>query len=190
MLFLFIFDILFRGEGNMKKIKKKTLKNDLKPGVIKYVNEDTNEIKKFVLILLGVALIAVILFFVTAKYIVKDRFQDNKSTVTSDTIDYSSIDAGTLFNRPYNEYYVIAYDTEAPEAAYINIVKSSVASKGKVYYMDLSIESNKKYVGETGNKNATNASELKLVNPTLIHIKSGKIANYYEGKDAINGFIK
>lgn len=169
---------------------KRVLKNDMKPGVIKYVNEDTNEIKKFILILLGVAAISVVLFFVTAKYLVKDAYQDNKKSDVTDTISYNMVDAGSVFNRPYDEYYVLAYDTESTDAIYYSSNASSFGAKNKVYTMDLSVEVNKKYIKESGNSKAKNPSELSIVNPTLIHIKNGNIVNYYEGKEKIGSILK
>lgn len=49
-------------------MEKKKIKGNKKSEVIKYVNEDTNQMKKFVFILIGVAVIALLLYFLTAKF--------------------------------------------------------------------------------------------------------------------------
>ena len=173
----------------MKKRELKTSKEN-KSGVIKYVNEDTNEIRKFILILGCVALIAVILYFVTAKYLVKDRFQEKTNTIVEETISYDTVKGGSLFNRPYDEYYVLAYEKDNTDASYYAALVNNYSGDIKIYTMDLSLETNKQYTGEKGNSSATNASELSLVSPTLIFIKDGKISKYYEGKDDITDALK
>ena len=167
----------------MKKKKIKVQKN-IKPGVIKYVNEDTNEIKKFIFILLGVALIALLLYFVTAKYLVKDNYQSEEKEISED-INYDTVMAGTLFNRNMEEYYVLCYDKSSKTSG----LYDSLIEQGQMFYriltMDLSLDVNKKYVSEEGNSKATKTSELSIVDPTLILIRDGKIAEYIEGEEAI-----
>lgn len=163
---------------------------DKNPGVIKYANEDTGVVKKFAIILVCVAIIAVLLYFVTAKYLVKDNFQKQEDTPVSEDITYTTVKGGTLFNRPYSEYYVLAYDQKSDEAPYYSILTSVYKGEVKLYTMDLSLEINKQYVSTKGNDKATKPSELSIVNPTLILIKDGKISKYYEGKDNITAALK
>ena len=168
----------------MKKAKIEQQKG-IKQRVIKYANEDTNEIKKFALILIGVAVIAVLLYFVTAKYLVKDNFQKEEEKTTAEEITDTTVKGGTLFNRTYSEYYVLAYDKSSDTAPYYSVLTNLYKGSTKIYTMDLSLEVNKQYTGEKGNSKATKPSELSIVNPTLIHIKNGKIDKYIEGKDEI-----
>ena len=173
----------------MRKANNIGQKN-IKTGVIKYANEDTNEIKKFALILVGVAVIAVLLYFVTAKYLVKDNFQSKDNTPASEDITYNAVKGGTLFNRPYDEYYVLAYDKSDETSPYYSVLTSLYDGETKLYTMDLSLDVNKQYIGEKGNAKATKPSELSIINPTLILIKDGKILKYYEGKDTIADILK
>ena len=167
----------------MKRNKKIKQEKNIKPGIIKYVNEDTNEIKKFVLILVGVALVALLMYFLTAKFLVRDRFQNEEKEIVEE-IDYETVDAGTLFNRE-SEYYVLCYDKSSSTAKfYANLVEQGTMFY-KIYTMDLSLDINKKYVSDEGNSSATNPSELKIKNPTLILIKDGKIGEYIEGEENI-----
>ena len=171
-------------------MEKKKIKGNKKPEVIKYVNEDTNQMKKFVFILIGVAIIALLLYFLTAKFLVKDAFQENNTENTSVTISYDTVKVGSVFNRPYDEYYVYAYDTTSNKANYYSTFTSKYTGELKIYTLDLSNEINKKYVSEKGNANATKPEELQLVEPTLIHIKNGSIAGYYEGVETIEKVLK
>lgn len=173
--------------------KNKEIKKNVESNVIKDINADTGEVKKFILILTGVALVTIILYFVSAKYVIKDNFQDNKEEdkTTETTISYLNVDVGNVFNRPYDEYYVFAYDTKSPEAGiYASVMNFFDSKKGKIYLLNLSTEVNKKYVGKEGNKKATKASELSLVEPTLIKIKKGKIDKYLENIDDIEKELK
>ena len=172
----------------MKKAKNIGQKN-IKTGVIRYANEDTNEIKKFLIILVGVAVIALLLYFVTAKYLVKDNFQTN-NTPASEDIAYTTVKGGTLFNRPYGKYYVLCYDKSDEFSPYYSALTSLYKGETKLYTMDLSLEVNKQFVKDAGNDKATKPSELSIINPTLILIKNGKIDEYYEGKDAITNILK
>lgn len=173
----------------MKKNKQKKIKS-VKPGVIKYVNEDTNQIKKFVYILIGLVVISCLLYILTAKYLVKDAFQTPTDEVKNVTITYDKVNVGEVFNRPYDEYYVYAYKTEDNKSTQYEYLKSRYTGKTKIYTLDLSVEINAKSIGEKGNKDATTANELSLVEPTLILIKDGKILKYYEGYDSIKEILK
>ena len=173
----------------MKKSKIVNQKST-KTGVIKYANEDTNEIKKFIFILVGVAVIAVLLYFVTAKYLVKDNFQEEENTPATEEISYTSVKVGTLFNRPYDEYYVLCYDKSSETSPYYTVLATLYTGDTKLYIMDLSLDVNKQYVGTTGNDKATKPSELSIVNPTLMLIKDGKISKYYEGEEKITSVLQ
>ena len=173
----------------MKNIRINSKKNE-KMGTIKYTNEDTNEVKKFALILLGVAIIAILLYFVTAKYLVKDNFQSKENIQIIEEIGDTTLKGGTLFNRAYEEYYVLCYDKKEESAAYYGVLANLYSRDIKLYTMDLSLKINEQYKGEAGNSKASKPDELSIVNPTLILIKNGSIAKYYEGKDEITNILK
>ena len=172
-------------------MKKKTIteKKNKKQEMIKYVNEDTNEVKKFIYILVGVALVAILLYFVSAKYLIKDRFQ-NKDTDITESINYDDVNIGNVFNRPYDTYFILATDGENLDYPYLMALKQGYKGEEKIYNLDLSLDINKTHTGEVGNRNATNPSELILVNPTLIRINNGTIVGYYEGIEEIESILK
>lgn len=161
----------------MKKESINTTKKS-KQKIIKYKNEDTNEIKKLLLILLGIIAIVFLLFFITSKYLLKDGFQKEQPSTKSVEIDYTSVDVGTMFNRPYEEYLVFAFNANDDNNAYYHALISTYTGKVKLYSLDLSILKNKEYVKEEANKEAKNISELAFGKLNLIHIKNGKIVEY------------
>lgn len=173
-------------------MKKNAKETKVESALIKDINEDTGEFKKFILILVGVAVVAVLLYFVSAKYVIKDKFQGEKEkTPVEETIDYKKISIGNVFNRPYDEYYVFAYDQDSLEGnIYLSLFDNFDSESGKIYHLDLANELNKKYVGESGNKDAETPSELSLVEPTLIKIKNGKISKYLEDLEDIKEELK
>ena len=165
-------------------------KNTDEKKLIKQVNDDTNVVKKFVYILIGVIIVTVLLYVVTVKYLKVDN-PTPESTET--TISYTSVNAGNVFNRPYDNYYVFAYDTKGDNANYYGNILSTYqneSSSKKIYSMDLNLAINKKYVSDKSNKKAANTSELSIKDPTLIEIKNGKIVNYYDTEDAIMNILK
>ena len=135
-----------------------------------------------IIILIVVVIVAVGFYFLTDKFV-----EPVKEEAPSVNIDYDIATVGTMFNRPYDEYYVLLYDSESLEAAYYNTLFSrySTANKNKIYYVDLSLKENSKYVKDSSNKNLTSASDASFVGPTLVSIKNGKITKYLETKEDI-----
>lgn len=168
-----------------KNEKAKKIESEL----IRDVNEDTDQVKKFIIILVCVSLIAGLLYFVSSKFVIKDGVQGEEA-VPEETIAYGNIDVGNIFNRPYDEYYVLAYDPDSLQAPlYASYLTTFDKKDSKIYFLDLSSDINKKYVGD-GNASATNANEISLKEPTLIKIKNGQIENYFETIEDIEKELK
>lgn len=166
-----------------KNVKKNVKQEDT---IIKDVNEDTAQIRKFVIILFCVAVVSFLLYFISSKYLIKDGVHDEAST-PEETLSYSNVNVGNIFNRPYDEYYILAYDPDSLEASYYaSLLNNFDIKKGKIYFLDLSNSINKKYIGEESNKKAKNPSEIKLKEPTLIKIKNAKIDVYLDSRDEID----
>lgn len=173
----------------MKKKIKKNNKN-VQPELIKITNEDTGEVFKFILILVGVALVTALLYFVSSRYLIKDGVTETNEPAEEE-IEYTNVTGGTLFNRPEETYYVMVYDTKGNDAPYYNaLMRTFSILKGKVYTMDLSEEMNKQYIKEESNKDASKPSELSLKDPTLIKIENGKISKYLDTKEDIEKEMK
>lgn len=169
---------------------KVKIKNIKKVDIDKYTSEESKEVKRFIIILLSIIVLVLAVYGIT-RLINKDKDNNDDRTVTAGSIDYDKVSVGTLFNRADDEYYVIVYDGEAPNAIYYSALMNKYMKKeksNKVYFCDLSNELNKKYyVGEDkdSNPNATTSSELAFKDLTLIKIKNGIIVKYLETLDTI-----
>lgn len=164
-----------------KKIKETMHKDEL----IKQNDEETDQVKTFVFILIGVALIAVALYFLSSQYLVKDGVKKEPET-KEEEISYYNVNVGTVFNRPEKEYYVMAYDPSTPKAVYYSaLMNNHDSTKTKLYFLNLELDINSKYMSTTSNSKATKPSELALKDGTLILIKDGKINKYIENDEEI-----
>lgn len=166
----------------MKKNKNIKINNQ---ELIKQTDEETDQIKTFIIILLGVAFVSLLLYFMSSKVLVKDGVEKDNPT-TEEEIAYNNVNAGTVFNRPVDEYYVFAFDPSSLKASYYSALLNNFDNKKKqMYFMNLDLEINKPYVKEVSNSKATKTSELALKSPTLMFIKDGKIVKYLENIEEI-----
>lgn len=169
----------------MKKIKKNTQ--------IKYETEEQKEIKKFIYVVIGLVIIILGIYLFTRAFITKDLFKDNKSDIeyTEGTINDSVAIVGTMLNRPYDEYYLMAFDSENTKANYYNALVSKYTSNEKslkVYHIDLANKLNEKYIANKDEKATTKfttIAELKLGDITLIKVKNKKVTKIITNIDEI-----
>jgi len=165
-----------KNDKQMKKISKEVIKDN---------NEDTATVAKLIFILVGVSLVTVLLYFASSKFIIKDGVEKEEEKPAVE-IAYDSVNVGNVFNRPYNEYYILAYDANSLKASYYSALLNTFdVEDSKIYFLDLSKDINKKYIGEEVNKNASKPSELVLKEPTLLKIKNGKISKVLTTIDEI-----
>ena len=155
------------------KNKKIKLNNNL--------NEDTKEVKTLIIITLVIIVISTGLYFLT------DSLNNKKNAPEEETetiINYSEITIGTMFTRPYSEYYVFAYKNDDKENAnaFDNLfTKYEEKEKhNKIYYVDLANKFNDFVLSDKSNKKPTKATEVEIKDFALILIKDGKVAKYYE----------
>ena len=166
------------------------LNKNMDKEVMKPEDDSVDQVKKFVIILFGVALICFFAYLFTAKFLVKDETSTKSNGDVN--IEYTNVSVGNIFNRPYDNYYILALDeSDSKSSYYLNLAQtySSDSKNKKLYNLDLSVKVNKQYVGK-GNRNAKNVSEISLKSPTLIEISNGKITNYYDTKDTITNALK
>ena len=96
--------------------------------------------------------------------------------------NYDEATIGTMFNRPYDEYYAFIYDsTDDNSAVYNNIVKTYRAKDNakKLYFIDLNDGLNKIAVSDTTNKKPASSEEVKVNGSALYLIKNGKVTSAY-----------
>ncbi len=157
-----------------------------------YQTEETQELKKFFIVLVIVAII-IIAAFVLSSIFLKETADD--LTYQTGSVSTNIAIVGTILNNPESEYYVLAYDTESKDASayvtYASYYTSNTEEPIMIYYLDLNSTFNKPYyVTEGSNPKATNIKDLKMINGTLLRIKNGKIVEYIEGIDKIAEELK
>ena len=151
-------------------MKQKKLKSK------RYVSEDTKQLQSLIFITLGVILFVLAIYFLTD--IITKKAENKKID-----FDYSSCTVGTMFNRPYDEYFVFAYkasDNNANE--YKSLISKYDAKEDsiKIYTIDLDANLDNKYLSDKSNTNPQKPSDVKINNSALVHIKGGKVVKYYE----------
>lgn len=159
---------------NVKKVKKNK---------INYNTTEQEEIKKFLIVVLVVLIGVGAIYLLTRVFITKDLFQKEDpvvETVQEGKPDDSVTIMGQLLNRPYKEYYAIAYDQSKIEVLYemMAIVESynNVDKHLHIYSIDTSNVMNKDYYDPENVKlDAKTLEEVKLGDKTLIKVKNGKI---------------
>lgn len=168
----------------VKKDEKELLKNK------KTLTEEQETIRKF-LIILGVLVVLIVGVYFLSKIIVSKNESSNNE-VTDVKIDYTIVEVGTILNRPYNEYYVMVYDSTSPNAAYYASLISNNSEDIKIYFCDLDNGLNKSYASgeKTGNKNAKSVNEFSFGEVTLIKVKNGKVAEYIENLQTISKILQ
>lgn len=160
---------------------------------IKVSSDTDTDIFRFLIILVAICVLVIGLYFLS-KSLVNKRNNNETNNNTNVTIDYDITSVGTIFNRPYKEYFVMIYDGTDDDAMYYSSLITKYKKKDnalKIYYCDLNNDLNKNYKSEneTGNKNASSVSELSFGKVTLIKIKNGSIIDYEENIDKIKNIL-
>ncbi len=165
-----------------KRIKRET-----------YHSEEQTEIMHFVWILVIIILLVIGIYFFTRVFVTKDLFnsKEDTKTITPGTINYSNAIIGTMLNKSEEEYYVLLVDNSLPNAVYYTGLANNYSRNEnalKIYYVDLSNELNKKYIG--ANNITDNLDNFKVNTNTLIKVKKGKITNYYTNEKDLETVLK
>lgn len=166
-------------KGNNRKVRK--------------IETEENKIVKRFLIILLVVIACIGIVYLLTKLIV-DKDEAKTDTKTTETFDYDKTILGSAFNRPYEEYYIIAYKGTDEEAVNLsNSINTYLTKENhtKIYYADLDDYMNKKFYDEENvNKNATKASELKVGKYNLIKFKDGQITEFITDIDSIKEILE
>lgn len=184
----------------MKKIKVNPVmvnQKELKRIKASGVSEDTNEIKTFIIIVVVITILIGLIYGLTELLKKDNNIED---AIVAGKINYDRVSIGTMLNRPYDEYYVIIYDSSSNEAIINSTLISQYTSKSnednylKIYFCDLGNKINNDFYNvnedNVSNPNAKTIEELDLGDLTLIKVKNGKIVNYVEGYDKIEKILK
>ena len=146
----------------------------------KIETEENKIVKRFLIILLVVIACIGVIYLITKLIVNKDNQESDKTVEV--TFDYDKTILGSAFNRPYDEYYVVAYKGTDEEAVNLsNSINTYLQNENhiKTYYADLDDYMNKNFYDEENiNKKATKASELKVGKYNLIKFKDGQIVEF------------
>lgn len=174
-------------EMKVAKIRKKEVKQ-VESTVENY------SFKSIVKILLSIAIIYIVFYFITIMLVDNNSNNDNVNN-SEVSIDSTKITLGQILNRNESDYYVIATKNSLYNSAYIETNYSKIYNKYidsylqkensiPFYFVDLDSALNKGYLSDK--TNITNKIEkLKLSDEILFKISNGKIEKYYEGKEKI-----
>lgn len=175
--------------------KKQIIKNMKKNSKENVKSEEKDTYFKFVTTLAVTLLILVLVYFLIGVFYTKeiDFKKDDKETKEDISVDNTTIMLGQLFDQNEDEYYVLVYDFDDKVlsiSSWLSVYQSDDDAI-KVYKVDSSKKFNNKYiVKKDSNKNASSLEDLKVISPTLIKIKDGKISDYIEGENNIVEIFK
>ncbi len=163
----------------MSKLEKKVKKN-----IIKLKEQEKkeyplkNKIFNFTKILYLILIIAIVVCAIT---IISNGSYKLNSGLSK--LDSSNIVVGQTFTRSQEEYYVVFYF----EDDLVNIIDK--ISDSKIYKVNLNSGLNKNVISESSNSYASNASELKIKETTMIKISNKKNIQYIEGYDSVKEML-
>lgn len=150
-------------------------------------NEDTQEIKTLLIITAVIIVVSLGLYLLTESQLKKEP----EKVIPEATISTSEIMLGTMFTRPYNEYYVFIYgDAESTTLDKLFTDYEDKEDSKKIYYVNIDDNFNKYAKSDKSNKKPTSAQDLKIDTRALILIKDGKVSKYYETIEEIEKVLK
>ncbi len=130
----------------------------------KIETEEQAEIKKFILVLGG---------------LIDKKKESDGINYQVGAISDTNIIVGNMLNRPYEEYYAIAFSSKSNLVGYYDTIMSKYKSEKeslKIYYIDTEDHLNNKYSDkENPSTSFESLDKLKLGEITLLKIKKGKV---------------
>jgi hypothetical protein len=166
-----------RNKDSLKKIERQTY-------------NENDEIMRMIKVFAGVVLALLAFYFIFAIYNGEIKFGKDKTSVPVE-IQNVEILAGSTFNRIEDEYYVLMYDFDGDYATKGITIYNLCKEKNnvKMYLVDLGNVLNAKHlVTERSSVNVDTAETLKVMEPTLLKIKSGKAEIVKAGVEEIDSY--
>ncbi len=157
---------------------------------MKRKSESELDIKGLIIIIIVLVVLVGLVYLLTVGAQKLGWFNEHytKPEVQEAVISYENINAGTIFDRSDNEYYVAIADFSDKNNIYLDSLISKYKEKEDslpVYVVDLSDGLNSSIKSEENNTFATKVSELKVKDNTLIKITNGNNAGYLVGDESI-----
>ena len=175
---------------SQKKAKVKKISNS------KVLTDEQIQIRSFFIILVIIVALVVGLYFLSKVIVNKNDTNTNTTQKEDVKIAYDIASVGMILNRPYDEYYVMVYDSTITDAMYYSSLITRYTNKEdslKIYFVDLNNRLNKEYASnkETGNNAVTNnVSDFSFGKVTLLRVKNSSVVSYYEDIDTIESILK
>lgn len=172
---------------------KKKIKKENKNVVERYEKSDVdnNLYGKFIIVLVVISILC--LFYLLTLRLTSGDVDDTNLSNEEAVILYDEILVGSSFNRSDDKYFVVYYDMsnneEAQEVSAAITKYESNKESLPVYTVDMSDVLNKKYASDESNKEAKEASDLRIDGVTLIRVKDGKLDKYLDGKDDVVKYL-
>lgn len=171
---------------NSKKIEK-DIKSEIEHNSLVRESKQLLVITLIVLLFLGG-------FYLMTVVILKDDTKEPESEEQGVEIQFDEILIGRSFSLTDDTYYVLYYEFDDDEiSSDLSALVYSYRSSNKdisLYTVDMSNALNSSFLDDKSNKDAENASELKISGPTLIKFVDGKISRYVEDMDDIENRLK
>ena len=151
----------------------------------KYQSTDMKEIKSLVIITAIIIAVAGSLYFLTERSLNKEP---SVPPVKEAEISYTETILGTAFNKPEEEYFILAYDSKHDDARRYALL-ANLYSKGsdsiKIYHADLNSKFNAYALSDKSNKRPRKAEDIRINEVALIHFKNGIVHKFYETMEEI-----
>lgn len=175
-----------------KKDYKKKLEKEKKD--LRDYNEKNEGIntKTFIYITIGVVGFILLMFvFTKIKTGEWNIFTKENSFKYGAEIQNTKILCGSVLNREDSEYYVLGFNMQDDNASlYESIVEKYNGSKDKLPLYKLDLSNSRNNICKSDTLNITSdITTLKLVTPTLIKVKDGKIIENYTNYDSIKNHL-
>lgn len=153
---------------------------------------ENDEIIRMIKVFAIVVLALVSFYFIFAIYNGEISFGKKDDEEEEVTIQNIKILAGSTFNRIDSEYYVLFYDFEGNNALNCLAIYNLYNQKEehlKMYVVDLNNAFNKTYVVDSIDLvNVNSASELKVMDASLIKVKDGKAEFVISGNEELSNY--
>ncbi len=187
-------------ENPVLKDKTKNKKNNkIINKSLNNVSEEEHVIRNFVIIIVVICVIVGGFYFIS-EFVQKDKNLTNNEEKEEASINYNIVTVGTMLNRPYDNYYVLVYDSSSDEAIKYSTLLSMYSQHEteddyiKIYFCDLNDKLNNKYYDvnndKVSNPKAKDIKDFDFGDLTLLQIKKGKITSYLEDYSDIEEKLK
>ena len=166
-----------------KRKKEKSIR------IPKYKNSPSDaviELRKYIIVLVGIVVIFLGLYIFTGKIVTKDMDKDNTDTIKVE-IGYDEILMGNILNRNYTNYMVLIYNVSFDsDLANLYNTYSSKENVTKMFYVDLSKKFNSQYYN-IGTKTTIpeDIKDIKVGDYTLFYINAGSITKVITNREEI-----